>query len=144
MSRTIQFHAQEVSATACGDYYQLYLGPAESEDDERDPFQTVGPYVLIQREFEFPGDGGCYFETENEELCGHFSLRLIEFSATQLSFEVLGAGVNRVRISLTMEPSEFEEARRIAEIIFGVREPDEGSDEDFDFLLRCPNEDDAL
>ena len=28
----MQFHAKELSVSAAGDYYQLYLGPKESEE----------------------------------------------------------------------------------------------------------------
>ncbi len=141
MSRTIQFHAQEVFATASGDYYQLYLGPVEAEDDRRDPFRPQGPYVQIQREFEFADDSGCNFETENEELCGHFPLRLIELTSTQLVFDVVDGEVDRVDVSFALTLTEFEEVRRIAEIVFGLKEPDEGTDDDFDLFLRKPGED---
>lgn len=141
MASTIEFHAQEVSATASGDYYQLYLGPPDSDDDN--PFHPPGPYVLVQREFEFPGDGGCNFVTETEELCGHFCLKLIEFSRTRLSFDVLGGEVNRVCVSFALESTEFESTRRIVEVIFGLKEP-EAADENFDFPPGRQDGDDAL
>lgn len=144
MARTVEFYAEKVSATASGDYYQLYLGPRESEDAVTDPIQSGGPYVLVQRQFEFPEDDGCYFETENEELCGHFSLCLTELSTTRLSFDVLGGSVDRVGVSFTLPPTEFDSVRRIAEVIFDLREPEEGDEEDFDSLPRKAGEDDAL
>jgi len=38
----MRFHAQSVSASAAGDYYQLWLGPAESDGAEDDPYEVKG------------------------------------------------------------------------------------------------------
>lgn len=118
----MRFHAPEVSASVSGDYYQLYFGP--EEDDDADPFEVVGPYLLVQREFEMSGRQ-CYIETENENYVGHYSLRLIEFSSTLLSFDILRTDNNHIEVSFALAASEFEEVRRVAEVIFGLREPDE-------------------
>lgn len=117
----MRFHAPEVSPSVSGDYYQIYLGP--EEDDEGDPFEVVGPYLLLQREFEM-SSRSCYIESENESYIGHFTLKLIEFSPALLSFEIVRATKNQVEISFALDAKNFEEVRRVAEIIFGLREPD--------------------
>lgn len=126
---SLQFHAEDVSAAASGDYYQLSPGPFETDDDERSPFESAGPYLLVQREFEFPGGAECYIESDNEDYIGHFPLKLIELTQTKLEFDILGRKDNRVVISFALQASEFDEVRRIAEIIFGLRDPDEEDDE---------------
>jgi hypothetical protein len=118
----MRFHALAVSASVSGDYYQLYLGPEEDEDD--DPFEAVGPYLLLQREFEISGRR-CYVESENESYRGHFSLKLIEFSPSLLSFDIVRARDNHVEVTFALDAKDFEEVRRVAEVIFGLREPDE-------------------
>lgn len=121
----MKFHAPHVSASVSGDYYQLYLGP--DEDEESDPYEVSGPYLLVQREFEMSGMR-CYIETENESYIGHFSLSLVEFSSTLLSFDILRTNNTHVEVTFALDASEFEEVRRVAEVIFGLREPDEGDD----------------
>ena len=120
----MRFHAPHVSASANGDYYQLWLGPDESEAEDADPYEVRRTYLIVQRDFEMPDGGRCYIETENESYIGHFSLRLIELSPTRLSFEIVRKNNNHVDVSFALDPSEFEEVRRIAEIIFGLREPE--------------------
>lgn len=105
-----------------GDYYQIYLGP--KEDEERDPFEVVGPYLLLQREFEMSARR-CYIESENESYIGHFALKLIEFSPSLLSFEIVRPRDNYVEVSFEFDAKNFEVVHRVAEVIFGLREPDE-------------------
>lgn len=126
---SLQFHAEDVSAVASGDYYQLCLGPDETQDGEGSPFEVTGPYLLVQREFEFAGGPECYIESDDEAYIGHFPLRLIEITKTRLAFDILRPKNKHVVISFALEAAEFEEVRRIAEVIFGLRDPEEGDDE---------------
>ena len=119
----MRFHAPHVSASANGEYYQLWLGPDESEEEDADPYEVRGPYLIVQWDFEMPDDGRCYIETENESYIGRFPLRLIELSPTRLSFEIVRKNNNQVDVSFALDSSELEEVRRIVEIIFGQREP---------------------
>ncbi|MGB2612447.1 MAG: hypothetical protein WBC80_26025 [Isosphaeraceae bacterium] len=127
--RAMRFHAQRVSASAAGDYFQLCLGPEESDEKESDPYEVKGPYLMVQRQFEMPDRGRCCLETHDEGYIGHFPLRLTQLSRTRLAFEILRKNDNHVEISFTLNASEFEEVRRIAEVIFGLREPELGDDE---------------
>jgi len=54
-----------VSATINGDFYQILFHDELDTDDE--------PYFLIQRVFEYPDDGSCYFESHHNSLAGHFN-----------------------------------------------------------------------
>ena len=103
--------------------------PDESEDEDADPYELRGPYLIVQRDFEMPDGGRCYIETENESYIGHFPLRLIELGPTHLSFDIVRKSNNHVDVSFALDPSEFEEVRRIAEIIFGLREPEPDDDD---------------
>ncbi len=125
----MRFHAAFVSASADGDYYQLWLGPEESDDEEADPYEVRGPYLIVQRDFEMPDAGWCYIETHDEGYIGHFPLRLTELSHTRLAFEIVRTSKNHVEVSFALDGAQFEKVRRIGEVIFGLREP-EPDDED--------------
>lgn len=126
----MRFHAPSVSASANGDYYQLWLGPEESDEEEADPYEVKGPYLIVQRQFEMPDHGRCYIEMHDEAYIGHFPLRLMELSPTRLAFEIVRKINNRVEVSYALNPSEFEEMQRIAETIFGLKDQEPGGDED--------------
>jgi len=121
----MRFRAASVSASDYGDSYQLRLGPAEPEEEETDPHEVTGPYLLVQRQFEMPDHGQCYIETHDEGYIGHFPLRLTELGRTRLAFEIVRKTNSHVEVSFALNASEFEEVRRIAEVIFGLREPDD-------------------
>jgi hypothetical protein len=126
----MQFHAVSVSASADGDYYQLSLGPEEPDEEEADPYEGKGPYLIVQRQFEMPDGGQCYIEMDDEAYIGHFPLRLTELSPTRLAFEIVRKINNRIEVSFALNASEFQEVQRVAEIIFGLREPEPGDDDD--------------
>ena len=67
----MRFHAQRVFASAARDYFQLLLGPEESDEKEFDPYEESGPYLLVQRQFEMPDRGRCYIETHDEGYIYH-------------------------------------------------------------------------
>lgn len=58
-----------------GDYYQISFDddPPEPEnyDDIDEVINSIGPYFLVQFNFEFPRKE-CYIESDNEELRGHY------------------------------------------------------------------------
>jgi len=58
-----------------GDYYQISFDddPPEPEnyDDIDEVINSIGPYFLVQFNFEFPGKE-CYIESDNEEFRGHY------------------------------------------------------------------------
>ena len=121
----MRFHASQVCASAAGDYYQLFLGPEESEEDDADPINVRGPYLMVQRQFEMFNGGRCYIESLDDNYVGEFPLKLTDLSPTCLAFEIVRTNNNHVHVSLALDASTFGEVRRIAEIIFGVKEPDD-------------------
>jgi len=68
----MRFCASSVSGSAAGDYYQLFLGPEETDDSDGDPLEAKGPYLIVQKQFEFPNQGRSYIETHDEHYVGHF------------------------------------------------------------------------
>ena len=71
-----------------------------------------------------PDRGRCYIETDDQEFVGHFPLRFTELGRTRLAFEIVRKINNHVEVSFALIASEFEEVRRVAEVIFGLREPE--------------------
>ena len=78
---------------------------------------------MVQRQFEFFSGGKCYVESDDEECIGHFKLKLLEFSPTRFAFEVSEDEHKPIEVSFALAEPEFLDARRIVEVIFGIREP---------------------
>jgi hypothetical protein len=112
-TRTMRFHANHVSSSISGDYYQAMF---EAEEDTNDP---DSPYLLIQRQFETSAGGRCYIETHDEKYIGHFLLRRVEFTPERLSIEFDRPSDNLVSVTFSMAVSDFEEASQVIKIISG-------------------------
>jgi hypothetical protein len=113
----MHFHANYVSTSVSGDYYQAMF-EAEQDSDDLD-----SPYLLIQRQFEDPDDESCYIETHDQEYCGHFLLRRVDFTPQKLSIELDRPRDNFVNVTLAMVVTEFAEASQVVKIISGEIEP---------------------
>ena len=111
--RTMRFHANHVSSSVSGDYYQVMF---EAEEETNDP---DSPYFLIQRQFETSDGGRCYLETHDEKYIGHFLLRRVEFTPERLSIEFDRPSDNLVSVTFCMAISDFEETSRVMKIISG-------------------------
>jgi hypothetical protein len=118
MAGTMRFHANYVSASVAGDYYQVMF---EAEQDSDNPDSR---YLLIQRQFEDPDDDCCYIETQDENYIGHFPLRRIAFTPRNLSIELGRPRDNLVTVTFALAASDFEEASRVLRIISGEIDPD--------------------
>jgi hypothetical protein len=113
-TRTMWFHANHVSSSVSGDYYQVMF---EAEKDTSDP---DSPYLLIQRQFEMSDGGRCYIETHDEKYIGHFLLRRVELTPERLSIEFERPSDNLVSVTFSMAVSDFEEASQVIKIISGT------------------------
>jgi hypothetical protein len=120
-----RFRAKYVSASENGDYYQVAFETADPADDAANVVGPDSPYLLIQRQFEDPDGGLCYVETHDEEYIGHFRLRSIEFSSSRLLVEIARGRNNRIEVIFDIRQSEFEEVRRVIDIISGKSSPDD-------------------
>ncbi len=119
--------AKKVSAVVSGDYYQALFDTDERDDEQVDPFDQPEPYVLVQRQFESFDGGKCYIESHDEQYIGHFQLNLVAFSPTRLAIEIARRDHRFIEVSFALTATEFEQARPVVEVIFGVREPDDDS-----------------
>jgi len=58
-----------------GDYYQISFDDDPPEPDNYDDIDevinSIGPYFLVQFNFEFPGKE-CFIESDDEDLIGHY------------------------------------------------------------------------
>src|SRR6516165_8140188 len=102
----MEFHASYVSTSSSigGDYYQATFAVEEDADE----LDSGGPYLLIQRDFEPPNDGGCYVEMHDERYCGYFVVRQIEFTPTKLTIELDHPTDNLICVTFRLAASEFE------------------------------------
>lgn len=119
----MQLAAKRVSAVVSGDYNQALFDSDDRDGEQFDPFEEGEPYVLVQRQFESFDGGKCYIESHNEEFLGHFKLKLLEFGTTRLAHETFRRNHTLVEVTFSLTAAEFEEARPIVKVIFGVREP---------------------
>ena len=124
----MRFHAPTVVGSEAGDYYQLYLGP-EHDDGVENLHEPQGPYMLVQRQFEWSDDGLCYVETDDEEYLGTFGVRIIEFSRARLEIALNRESMNRVVVTYELSEAEFVEVQRIGLIVLGVNEPEPPDDD---------------
>ena len=109
----MRFHANYVSTSVAGDYYQAMFAAQQDLDD------VDSPYLLIQRQFEDPDDDWCYIETHDKNYIGHFHLRCVEFTPQNLSIEFDRPGDNLVSVTFVMAASDFEDASRVVKTISG-------------------------
>src|ERR1700676_1473213 len=112
-ARTMRFHANHVSSSISGDYYQTMF---EAEEDTNDP---DSPYLLIQRQFETSDDGRCYIETHDEKYIGHFLLRRVELTPERVSICFDRPRHNPFSFAFRIGVSDFEEATQVIKIISG-------------------------
>jgi hypothetical protein len=112
----VHFHANHVSVSADGDYYQVMF---EATKDAIDPER---PYLIIQRQFEDPDGGVCYVETHDETYIGHFRVRRIDFSPSGILLEIDRPKANVVEVTFAIESSEFKRVARVVDIISGAIE----------------------
>ena len=113
----MRFHANHVSTSVSGDYYQIMF---EANEDSA---ELDGPYLIIQRQFEMPDGGRCYIETHDEEYVGHFQMRHIDFRPDGISVEIGRSKNNVIDVTFDMTTSAFEEAVPVLKIISGEMEP---------------------
>ena len=114
--KTMRFHANHVSTSVSGDYYQVLF---EASEDTSDPTSL---YLLIQRQFELSDGGRCYLETHDERYTGHFRLRRIEFVPDRLVIEIDRSREHLVHVTFSLAASDFEEALQVVKIISGGKE----------------------
>jgi hypothetical protein len=123
----MQLAAKRVSTVMSGDYYQALFDSEGRDDEQVDPVDHPEQYILMQRQFESFDGGKCYVESHDEEYVGHFKLKLVEFSQTRLAYEIARRDHALVEVSFELTAAEFNEARPIVEVIFGVRQPGDDS-----------------
>jgi hypothetical protein len=114
----MRFHAKYVSAAEAGDYYQLSLETEGPGDEATDPPGPESPCLIIQRQFETPDGGRCYVETHDHGYVGHYRLKLIDFSPTQLIVAIERNSNTHVEVTYALDAVEFNEVQRIVTIIF--------------------------
>ena len=119
----LRLHANHVSIEESGgELFQVSFDSEARSEDDFDLSEPNHPYLLVQRQFEDDDGGVCYIEThDHDTYAGHFRLRLIEVTPTRLDFEIARPENKYVEVTYDLDSKRFDEVRRIAHIIFGVR-----------------------
>ena len=113
----MQFHAEHVTVSAAGDYYQVLL---EAQEDSDDP---ESPYLILQRQFEIEDFGRCSVETHDESFIGQFILEHIEFTRERLLISLDRPNDKEIVVTFGLSHSEFEKASQVLKIINGEISP---------------------
>ncbi|MGI9284431.1 MAG: hypothetical protein ACR2P1_03530 [Pseudomonadales bacterium] len=104
------FEFKTVSVTKSGDYYQVLFHDGLDTDDE--------PYFMIQRQFEFPDGGVCYFESHDEDLIEHCKAKSALLSTNALSISYGKAQHRNIDITFGLQDTRFQElASTLTEMI---------------------------
>jgi len=118
--RLMRFHAKYVSVAEAGDYYHVSFETEDPGDDSTDPPALDSPYLIIQGQFETPDGGRCYVETHDHSYVGHYRLKLIDFSPTQLVVAIERKSNTHVEVTYALDAVEFNEVQRVVNIIFDL------------------------
>ena len=119
----MKLHAKNVSIGEAGEeYFEVSFDSEVPSDDDFDLSGPDHPYLIVQRQFEDDDGGVCYIEThDHDTYAGHFRLKLIEFTATRLAFEIARTDHKYVEVTYDLDPKQFNEVQRIVHIVFGVQ-----------------------
>jgi hypothetical protein len=111
MARTpkpIHWEAVAADAAEAGDFFQVEFRGAGGEERS--------PYILIQRQFEFPDDGKCYIEYRPPEDAGHFRVQTAYLDRDQFKMS-FGKEGREVTIGLNGKIDDYTEFCRILQIV---------------------------
>ena len=119
----MRLHANYVSIGESGDeYFQVSFDSEAPSDGDFDLSGPDYPYLVVQRQFEDDDGGVCYIEThDHDTYTGHFRLRLIEFTPTRMTFEIVRSDQKYVEVTYDLDEKRFGEVQRIVHIVFGVQ-----------------------
>lgn len=99
MKRFLEF--KTVSVTVSGNYYQVLFHDGLDTDDE--------PYFMIQRQFECPDGGVCYFESHDENLIEHCKAKSALLSTNALHISYGKEQHRNIEIQFGLQDTTFEE-----------------------------------
>jgi hypothetical protein len=109
----IEFQAQDVSYSQdleFREYFQVLL----KEQDE-----PGVKYVLLQRQFEIPDGGRCYFECDQIERSGSRVIRKAKLSRDRFEIEVPGEDGEKWVVKFELDDRRYEELKEVLGIILG-------------------------
>jgi len=109
----IQFKAEDVSYSQDlegREYFQVLL-------QEQD--QPGVKYVLLQRQFEIPNGGVCYFECDEIERSGSYVIRKSKLSRERFEIEVPGKNGGKWAIEFDIDERRYAELKEVLGIILG-------------------------
>jgi hypothetical protein len=113
----MRFHANHITTSIAGDYYQAMFAAEEDVGD------SDSPYLVLQPQFETPDGGEYYIETHDKNYCGHFRLSRVEFTPEKLSIEFDRPMDNVINVTFDMTLADFKKASRVVRTIGPSKTP---------------------
>jgi hypothetical protein len=109
----IAFQAQDVSYSEDlegREYFQVLFKEQDAPG---------GKYVLLQRQFEIPDGGLCYFECDEIERSGSHVIRKAKLSRERLEIEIPGEGGGKWVVGFRIENRRYTALKEVLQIILG-------------------------
>jgi hypothetical protein len=106
----MKLKCQYVSATEAGDeIFQVLFKAVRDQED--------GPYLLLQRAFLEEDDAGCYIETNEKHLIGHYPKIVAALTRNRLTINFPPPANETIEMNFQATDPEFQEIRRMLAII---------------------------
>jgi hypothetical protein len=111
----IHLKYKECSVSISGDYYQIMFDDDYDEpdnyDDINEVINSIGPYFLIQFNYEFPGKE-CYIESDDENLIGHYIVNRVVIG--HRTFTIKYGPNDKFIVNIKFDTTEEEQSDLIA------------------------------
>ena len=109
----IEFQAQDVSYSEdleWREYFQVLFKEKDAPEVK---------YVLLQRQFEIPDGGICYFECDEIERSGSHVIQKAKLSRDRFEIEVPGEDGGKWVVEFELDDRRYEELKEVLSIILG-------------------------
>lgn len=107
----IEFQAQDVSYSEDLEFREYFQVLFEEKDELGEK------YVLLQRQFEIPNGGTCYFECDEIERSGPYVIRKAKLSRDRFEIEVPGKRGGKWAVAFELEDRRYEALKEVLSII---------------------------
>ena len=91
-----------------GEYFQVIFEKELDSEEE---------YILINRQFEFPNGGKCYFECPIENFIGHYKVKEAILNRDSLHIRFWLNGLTGIDINFSISEKDYKKVMRILKIM---------------------------
>jgi hypothetical protein len=107
----IEFQAQDVSYSQDLEFREYFQVLFQEKDE------PGVKYVLLQRQFEIPDGGACYFECDEIEHSGSYVIRNSKLSRDRFEIQIPGDDGGKWGVTFELDEGRYEELKEVLSII---------------------------